>query len=79
MELTEDTIAKRWQDISKKYPEIMDSNQRDTITAYYTAESAKSQKLHNKAQELHDKIIIVLQVVNLVLLATLIYVTWVKG
>jgi len=80
VEEIEDTVAKRWQDISKKYPEIMnDPNQRDIIRAYYEIESIKTQKLHNKTQELHDRVIIGLQIANLVLIAILIYVTWVKG
>ena len=65
-------IANLQYEITKKYPELYTSqDQRDIIKSYYELEALKTQKLHNQ-------VIIGLQVVNLILLGILIYVTWIK-
>ena len=65
-------IANLQYEITKKYPELYTSqDEREIIKSYYELEALKSQNLHNQ-------IIIGLQILNLILFGTLIYVTWIK-
>jgi len=69
----ESKILNVYNNINNKYPELntTSDSDREKIKAYYQIEHLEHQKKYNK-------LIIALQIFNVILLAFLIYVTWIK-